>query len=123
MSAKKIEAVVRRKNKWYTGKISKGRFYKSQEIKRLSDVENVSDYVTLKRFLKKYKDNPLVVRSLGLDKLKADSVYILDTSEKDADSFERNWWSKLNSKCIKCSKECKQSSKIDLLKCPDFEEV
>lgn len=31
------------------------------------------------------------------------------------------WWKKVNRKCAKCLHDCKQSYKVDLILCPQFE--
>jgi hypothetical protein len=35
--------------------------------------------------------------------------------------FEEKFWMKVNRKCETCKHQCKQSSKVDIMNCPMFE--
>ena len=47
--------VVKKDNQWLVGKIEGYEFTPYQEIKKLSDVNDVSSYITLKQYIKKNK--------------------------------------------------------------------
>jgi hypothetical protein len=36
---------------------------------------------------------------------------------------EKVWWENLNSKCLKCQENCKQSDKVIVAYCPSFKKV
>ncbi len=42
-------------------------------------------------------------------------------SQKAEDNGERLWWEKLNPKCLKCQRNCKQSAKAEILCCPQYQ--
>jgi len=35
--------------------------------------------------------------------------------------WEKWWWKNVNEKCLECKHECKQSSHVEILDCPQFE--
>lgn len=121
------ESVVVKKNKkWYIGYIAGYKFYQSSEIKKLSDVKNVTNYITLAKYIKNQNKNYNVKQtiSLILNKTGLDSIYILDKPINPSDEeFENHWWSNVNKTCKKCEWMCKQSSKVKLFKCSSFKEI
>lgn len=122
----KASVVVKKNKKWYIGYIEGYKFHKKSEVKKLTDVKNVTNYVTLAKYLKsknkKYNIKSLV--PLILKKCNVDSIYILDKPINPSDGeFENFWWSDMSEKCKKCEKECKQSSKAKLINCKSFKEI
>lgn len=112
---------VRKGNKWYIGRIKNGIFIKYKEVKKLSDVKNASDYISLKKFIKdrndiKYEDSDI------LKELNVDSVYVLNLLPEEEKWYE-DWWGEYNKVCLKCSKDCKQGHKVEVYRCEDYESL
>lgn len=121
--ALKIFTVLQKKGKWFNGYISKGRFHKNQELTRRSDVKNINDYITLKQFLKKHKDSP-ILNELDVEKVKAENIYLLNqVIGLPKDFFEVMWWGKFNKKCESCKEGCKQSYKVVIEKCSKYVKI
>jgi hypothetical protein len=119
----KISAVVKKDGKWFIGYLDGLNFKTTRQIKKLKDVKKVTDYKTFKRFLKDQDKSPdlepLILQKTGLQK-----IYVLDKPiEPGIKEFENWWWSSINKKCLDCIGTCKQSSKVELVKCPDYEKI
>lgn len=116
----KISVVVKRDNKWYVGWVNGKQFHVTQPIKKLSDVKDITGYVTIKKYL---KDRGMDV-NLEKELLKTfdfQSVYVLTRPiNPSAEEFEAYWWENINIKCKPCEYACKQSSKVILEYCPNF---
>ena len=112
-------AVIRKGNKWSLGKIKGLEFTLHKKIKKLSDVKDVSSYVSLKKYL---ADNKMdaSLEEVILKEVGCDSMYIL-TSEESYE-WDKNWWKEYNTECMKCSKDCKQSYLADIWSCEDYDE-
>lgn len=113
--------VVRKKNEWLIGKIDGFKFTALRKIKKLKDVEGVSDYKPLKDFMVENGKHPkfatILLKETGLD-----SIYILDRpSYYSAEETEEMWWNEYSEKCEKCSKSCKQSKNVLIYTCPDYQ--
>ena len=118
----KISAVVKKDGKWFIGYLDGLNFKTTKQVKKLNDVREVSDYKTFKRFLKDQGKSldlePLILKRTGLER-----IYVLDQPiEPSAEEFESWWWSGINKECLDCTQPCKQSSKVVLVVCPQFEE-
>jgi len=121
--ALKISTVLKKKGKWLNGYVSKGRFHKDQKLTKRTDVENIKDYMTLNQFVKKHKDSP-ILNELGVEKIKAENIYLLNqVIGVPTDFFNVMWWGKLNKKCKGCGKDCKQSHKVLIEKCPGYKKL
>ena len=118
----KISVVVKRDNKWYIGWIDGKQFHTTTNIKKLSDVKDLSEYITLKKYLKDKK----LEANLEQELLKAfnfQSIYVLKKPiNPSAEEFESYWWEETNIKCKLCIYACKQSSKVIVEACPNFKE-
>jgi hypothetical protein len=121
------DVVYRRDNKWLIGKITNDKLRKKKEIKKLSDVTNTDEYLTLKQWLKsekskvdaddilkRFKIERLYIKATGPDK---EMVFDDEHTKMSIKEIEKEWWEHLNELCIKCSKKCKQSSRVELIKC------
>ena len=119
----KASVVVKIGDGWFIGYLEGLVFTKNKQIKRLADVKDVSSYVTLKKYLKDQKKDPLL-ESVILNETKLKKIYVLDIpaycSEKEFDDY---YWGKFADKCMKCSNLCKQSGIVKLHYCPDFKEM
>jgi hypothetical protein len=117
----KVSAVVKRGRKWFVGYLDGLEFKVNKEVKNLRDVKEVTDYKTLKSYLRlKNKSDDL--GPLILEKIKADTVYILDKPVYPSiEEFENYWWKELNELCLGCKGECKQSSKVTVEVCKLYE--
>ena len=112
-----LNVIVRKGNSWFVGKIENGDFHKESQIKRLKDFGDASSYVTLKRFIKDNKlDASMEDKLLERNDLK--SIYVSTIAENPL--TDDDWWAKLNKKCLGCCGKCKQSSYVDVIKCPDY---
>lgn len=40
--------------------------------------------------------------------------------KREVNAMEKEFWKKIHVKCQYCIHECKQSSKVTILNCPDF---
>ena len=122
----KESVVVKYDKKWYIGYITGYIFHKTSEVKKLNDVKNVTNYITLAKYIKNTNKNYDIKQtmSLILNKTGLDSIYILDKPIKPDDKeFENYWWSNINEICKKCGWMCKQSSKVKLYNCSSFKEI
>jgi hypothetical protein len=116
-----VSAVIKRKGKWLIGFItSDGKFRKKSEIKKLADVKEVANYMTLKRFLKEKSKGkvPDGFEKKCLKKMKAETCYILDKPiELTPEEWEQYWWEEIHPWCKICDYECKQSFHVVIQSC------
>jgi len=122
----KESVVVKQNKKWYIGYIEGYKFHKNSEIKKLSDVKDVANYITLAKYIKNKNKNYDVKQTtaLILNKIGCNSIYILDKPiNPSEDEFENYWWSDINEICKKCSWMCKQGSRVKLYKCASFKVI
>ncbi len=118
-----LEVVYRRENSWFTGTIKDDKLRKKKDIKKLSDATSTNDYLTVKQWVS-LNDDSMKVDDL-FKKFKIDSLYVREvgvvmdspSTMKEIKQAEKDWWATLNEKCVGCSKKCKQSSKVEVLKC------
>ena len=113
-------AVVKSGKEWLAGYFDGNIFKYGKTIKKLSDIKDVSSYVTLKRWLKSIGENPdredEVLKETGMEK-----IYILNKPiEPGIREFEKYWWKDYCKLCKKCKKECKQSRFAIVQNCRDF---
>lgn len=114
-------AVAKSGSKWFIGFISDNKFNPKSQITKLAEVKDVSDYVTLKKFL---KDNASeskeeeILKLLGVDK-----CYILNKPvQMTSKEWEKWWWSDYNKLCFNCEKSCKQSWRVTIVNCWKLEQ-
>jgi len=119
----KISIVAKKvNNKWYIGFVDGDVFTINKEIKKLSDVKDITGYMTLKRYLKEKKLEPTLEKEMH-DMFNFKSVYVLEKPIEPTDEeFESYWWNDLNAVCEKCTYACKQSKKVIIHFCPSFVE-
>jgi hypothetical protein len=122
----KLVVVYKKNNHWFTGTINENKLRKRKQIKKLSDETSKYEYLTLKRWL---KDNKIKEDSDSfLEKYKVQSLYIKKDepkiitskeplSRKDTKDASKLFWAKLNKLCLRCSKTCKQSSRVTVVVC------
>lgn len=112
-------AVVKSGGKWFIGFISDDKFAPKSQIVKLTDVKDISEYVTLKKFLKERSED--FEESDADDKLKildVERCYILDKPiDLKASEWEKWWWSEYNKLCLDCEKTCKQSWRVTIVNC------
>jgi len=117
----KASVVVKKDGKWFAGYLDGYKFTPNKEVKKLSDVKEVTSYKTLKKYLKD-TNKSLTIIPLILEKTELESIYILNKPINPSDEeFENYWWEEYNSMCKICKKDCKQSSKVIIEKCPSYE--
>ena len=112
--------VYKRGGKWYTGTIKDFKLRKKKQIKKLGDVTDTQEYITLKRWIKENKKeyNPDEI----YEKLNVQALYIKKV-EKEKEGLTRTapsakqFWAKYNSLCLKCKNNCKQSSRVTIVNC------
>ncbi|MHA2181819.1 MAG: hypothetical protein ACXAAH_10380 [Promethearchaeota archaeon] len=111
-------AVIKKDGKWFIGFIKpNGEFKEKMVIKKLSDVKELSNYMTLKRFLK-IRGAPSDFQGKVLKKLGAESIYILDKPlNLTKKEWEQWWWAEFHKLCLRCQYECKQSHRVDIYDC------
>jgi len=122
----KESVVIKQNKKWYIGYIEGYKFYKKSEVKKLLDVKNVTNYITLAKYIKNKNKNYDVKQtvSLILNNIGLDSIYILDKPiNPNTKEFKNYWWSDLNNICKKCHWGCKQSSRVILNSCKSFKDI
>ena len=120
----KASVVVKKNKKWYIGYIEGYKFHKTSEVKKLTDVKDVTNYITLAKWLKNRKHNVKQLIPIILKETKLDTIYILDKPINPSDKeFDNYWWSDICEKCKKCEKDCKQSSKTNLINCKSFKDM
>lgn len=117
-----MNVVVKRGNEWLIGKIEvDNTFVSYKSIKKLKDVNDVSSYITLKKYIKNSKLDESLENELK-SKNGLDSIYVLSKPAYcPSEDEEKRWWHMLNGKCLNCSKKCKQSSFVEIVQCPDYE--
>jgi len=95
-------------------------------IKKFSDIDDFNSYKKFEDFkhllglsLNK-KDTKKLLKNMGVKDL-----YFHDYSPDypDVATFNKHWFKYTNAKCKKCIKKCKQSSRVNVIKCDDFEGV
>jgi hypothetical protein len=117
----KAKIVARQKTKWMLGYLNDYVFVEEQKIKKLSDLDNYKDYVNINTFFKKKGYNEEYLKKV-FEKNGFDSVYVLPmTTELSSKTHNEYFWKKINKKCLTCTKDCKQSSKIQIIRCPFYE--
>ena len=117
----KISVAVKKDREWFIGHIEGSKFIPINQIKKLSDVKNISSYVTLKTYVKKNNMSPEFEKDL-LKKTGLDKIYILNRPIfKNEKEFEKHWLTEHNDICKTCTKGCKQSKYVTLVSCPDYE--
>ena len=115
-------------NKWFVGKSNKSSIKQLSEIKKLADVPNIENYVTLLQFLKLNNiksEEANAFQEDFLTKTKTDRVYVKleqnDAPDKETRNYikkyEDYYWSEYNELCKSCTGRCKQSWKVDILVC------
>lgn len=113
--------VARQKTKWIMGKIDDYNFIEEKRIKKLSDINDYKKYININVFFKKMGFDEKYLKK-ALEKNKFDSVYVLPSSViVSPKTHNEYFWKKINKKCLTCSKKCKQSSKIQIIRCPFYE--
>lgn len=108
--------VYKRGGKWFTGTIKDSKLRKKKQIKKLGDVTDTQEYITLKRWIKDNKKEyepdtiyqQLNVQALYLKKIKV---------EKNGAPSAKEFWAEYNSLCLKCKNKCKQSSRVTIVNC------
>jgi hypothetical protein len=121
MKILKAEIIVRIKSKWYIGTLEDFNFIEEKKIKKLSDIDNYKKYINLSVFSKKIQINENYIKKVS-EKYKFDSIYILPSSLKvSSNTYNEYFWKEINKKCLSCTKDCKQSSKIQIIRCPSYE--
>jgi len=116
-----LPVVVKKDNKWYQGFIEDFNLTINKEIKKLSDIKNISEYKGLITYIRtKGLDRDLANKLLK--ETNCESIYVLnkpiDLTEKQYESYI---WSDYFPLCLKCKKNCKQSHIVKELYCKDFE--
>lgn len=112
--------VVRKDNQWFLGNINKNVFTRGQTVERLKDVKNVTEYISLKQYLKR-EQMPATLEVTILKETGLNRIYILSKPvNPTAEEFERYWWKSHNRRCKKCIHKCKQSSKVEIFYCNQF---
>jgi len=115
-------AVIKKDGKWFIGFIKPdGEFREKMVIKKLSDVKELSNYMTLRKFLKIKSQGkaPDSFEKEVLDKLGAQSAYILDKPlNLTKKEWEQWWWAEFHKLCLRCQHECNQSHRVEIHACP-----
>jgi hypothetical protein len=120
-------------SKWFMGKANKGSIVQTAEIKKLADVPDVKNYVTLLQFLKLSdikSEEAQEIQDDFLIKTGTDRVYVKleqeDAPDKETRSYIKKYedwyWSDYNEMCKKCSGRCKQSWQVDIMVCNRYNE-
>lgn len=117
----KVPAVAKVDNKWWVGFLDGYKFIKIEEIDKLSDIKERTDYKTLALFLKTYNAVDGELEKI-IEKTGCDSIYVLQKpiglNEKQFRDF---WWMDKYTMCKTCVNDCKQSHMISDLKCKNYE--
>jgi hypothetical protein len=115
-------------SKWFVGKANKSSITQTAEIKKLADVPDVKNYVTLLQFLKLSdikSEEAQEFQETFLKKTKTDRIYVKleqeEVPDKDTKNYLKkyeNWyWSEYNELCKSCKGKCKQSWQVDIYVC------
>lgn len=120
---KNEKIVYRKNNKWFTGKINaEGKLRKGIAIKKMSDVKNIDDYITLKKYIKENKKSftsEEILKNFGVESLYVRKIVEEKTSLKDTikSVSSKEYWKKRHPLCLKCKNKCKQSSRVIIVNC------
>lgn len=116
----KAPAVGKIGTKWWIGFLNGYKFEKIEEISKLADIKERSDYKGLITFLRTTGGDRDESDKI-LKKTKCDSIYILQKpiglNEKQ---FKEFWWMDYFKKCKTCVNDCKQSHMISELHCKQY---
>ena len=106
----------------------------SEKIKKMLVVDkmkkNDAKKYMLEEYQLKFSTFDLIMDQLGLRKKRNKQArstnekenQILETATTD-EEWGKEWFKKTNELCKRCKKDCKQSSYLEIIKCPDFEEI
>ena len=121
------KVLVKHKGKWFRAVIKEnGKVGNKKKI-----VGNLRDakpgYISLTEYAKAHS----LGREEILKKYGMENIYVLDVKEPIASksteanekAFEAYWWRFFNKVCLSCSKECKQSSRLTVVKCPSYDSL
>ncbi len=115
------KVVVKIKNKWFVATISdKFKLIRKKAISKLSDVKD-DGVVTLNYYIKKMNidKSPEDI----INTLKCDSLYVFYVEDdKPNQSWDKYWWKDKNKICLSCKNKCKQSSRVEIINCNQYEE-
>jgi hypothetical protein len=105
-----------------------------EELERISSMkellENPNDFKSLIDF-SKIIGYPLTTKETKniLKKLNMRSLYVYDEPPILSDKgtltkpqWEKYWFRYIHPKCLKCINKCKESSRVDIIKCPKYKE-
>ena len=119
-----IDVAFKRKGLWYTAWLKEGTFEHIKQAKKKSDIKNIEDYVTFRKFIKSNKvvkdisDINLFIKDL-LKKMEVESIHFLEPT-KEKKSWNAYWWSEKNPMCLECVNSCKQSKHVEVI-CDKFD--
>jgi len=136
MLKKGTPVIFKRGSRWFKGRFGGKRdfAYSTERIKSLSDAKKKC-FITSALWIKKTQIK--VKESSLLDKWEVNRLYIkfklpkrVKKSKKipkvillegklTPKRIEKHWWMKLNKKCVKCFKKCKQSAFTTIF-CPSY---
>lgn len=117
-----MKCILKKKNRWFTGILDGSSFKKDIEIGSIKDVSDYKKYKTLRAFLFDHKCG--VEPSVIYDKLKVKKIYVLDEPIRlSVKRFDQYWWQVINHRCRECSNTCKQSSKVTISMCPEYNPI
>ena len=115
----KIFVVIKRGNDWLIGETDFQTFTAVKKVKRLKDVKDVVNTKTLKKYLKDNKKDELFEKILK--NIDAKSVYVMNKPMfQETETVQDDWMKHFNVKCKKCTESCKQSNKVKVVKCLQF---
>ena len=122
-------AIAKKASKWFKGTFTDSVFTAECEVSDIKDVEDHSDYISLKDYIKYSGTNwSKTFEKDVLRKLKLTVVFIRDNIHDGLNAEGRltaKAWNTLffgnkNPKCQKCVNKCKQSSRVDMHTCPQY---
>lgn len=119
-----VSVVYKKENSWFTGAIKEYKLRKKKQINKLSDVKDTAVYITLKKWLSENENESEYTFDELISKLKVQSLYVKteDTPKNNKTHSrkgmtEEKFWSKFNTICLSCIKDCKQSSYAEIIVC------
>jgi hypothetical protein len=116
----KISVITKKDKNFYIGYIKNLKFIENRKVEDLNEIKKIKNYMTFSKYLKE-KSLPSSFEKTFLKNLNVDKIFVLNVpinpSKKE---FEDYWWENYNKKCLKCKRNCKQSFKTEIIKCPNF---
>ena len=126
------DVIARKGKKFWIGRIKRGKFYPNEDLKSLEILDKLKiKYVTMQEYAKIVGLN-LTIKEIDIIRKKTGytEIWVMDQEppkvNKHMNVSDKQWdrwyFRFIHPMCKKCKRDCKQSSRVDLI-CPAFDEI